>query len=47
MLEDDDNSRPSAEDVYTKIRKIPNQNISKLNMTLNESFLAESIRTLM
>ena len=45
MLEENDAERPSAEEVYAKIRKIPNETIKELNMTLNESFLIDSIRS--
>lgn len=39
MLEEDDEERPSSMDIYEKIKKIPNETIQELNMTLNESFL--------
>jgi hypothetical protein len=47
MLEEDDDERPSAETIYQRIRQIPNETIQELNMTLNESFLNESIRSYM
>ena len=47
MLEEADEDRPSAEKIYEKIRKIPNETIRELNMTLNQSFMNESIRSYM
>lgn len=47
MLEDQDDDRPNAAQVYEKIRKISNQTIRELNMTLDESFMNESIRSYM
>ncbi len=35
MLEEEDSERLSADEVYSKIRKIPNETIKELNMTLN------------
>lgn len=35
MLEDEDTERPSASEIYEKIKKIPNSTIQELNMTLN------------
>lgn len=35
MLEDEDEERPSAAELYEKIQKIPDENIRELNMSLN------------
>ena len=35
MLEEEDEERPTAEIIYERIRKIPNETIKELNVTLN------------
>lgn len=45
MLDEDDDDRPGAGELYERLRKMPNQTIRELNMTLEESFMSESIRS--